>query len=273
MRGRLIKCVRNPGYVLKRIRERALKRLSGWFTGSGYYLQSEMDIHPDSTWFNREVVDATGGFYPRGEQHKRSIKLLNDFDHVRRDMLILLLRKVQECKVPGEMAELGVFQGLTARLLHHYLPERHLHLFDTFNGFDAEDIKNEKLETGFSFDQNKFRDTSVEGVKARINPVNDKVHFHVGYFPDTIAEDLKDRHFCFVHLDADLYEPIIAGLEFFYPRLSPGGCLVVHDYNAWLGARKAVDEFFKDKPSVVTVPMPDKSGSVVVFKPAASVYG
>ena len=55
------------------------------------------------------------------------------------------------------------------------------------------------------------------------------------------------------------------GLRFFYPRMSPRGSLLIHDYNAWPGARRAVDEFFADKGEL-PVPMPDKSGSALVIK-------
>jgi Macrocin-O-methyltransferase (TylF) len=50
-----------------------------------------------------------------------------------------------------------------------------------------------------------------------------------------------------------------------YDRLSPGAMVVVHDYNAWFAARQAVDEFFSHKPEV-PLPMPDRSGSVVIVK-------
>ena len=44
---------------------------------------------------------------------------------------------------------------------------------------------------------------------------------HPGYFPDT-AEKVSNEKFALVNLDADLYQPTKAALEFFYPRLSPG---------------------------------------------------
>jgi hypothetical protein len=47
--------------------------------------------------------------------------------------------------------------------------------------------------------------------------------------------------------------------------MSVGGIIIVHDYNAWIGARQAVDDFFFDK-SEIPVPMPDKSGSVLIVK-------
>jgi hypothetical protein len=70
-----------------------------------------------------------------------------------------------------------------------------------------------------------------------------------------------------VHIDCDLYAPIYSALEYFYPRVVPGGYIVVHDYGSlcWDGAEKAVDVFFAAKPEGV-VPMPDSAGSIVVRK-------
>jgi O-methyltransferase len=76
---------------------------------------------------------------------------------------------------------------------------------------------------------------------------------------------LRGEQLAFVHLDADLYESTHAGLEFFYPRVPSRGFIVIHDYNSWLGARRAVDEFFRTRPEL-PIPMPDKSGSALVVK-------
>lgn len=59
----------------------------------------------------------------------------------------------------------------------------------------------------------------------------------------------------------------MAALDYFYPRMVPGGFLIVHDYGSlhWNGAEQAVDAFFADKPESV-VPLPDQAGSVVVRK-------
>jgi hypothetical protein len=77
----------------------------------------------------------TGGFFPGANHEGRRIYNLDAHDNTRRDMLVLLLRTLIDRKVPGAFAELGVYKGLTARLIHHYAPERTLHLFDTFEGF------------------------------------------------------------------------------------------------------------------------------------------
>jgi hypothetical protein len=47
--------------------------------------------------------------------------------------------------------------------------------------------------------------------------------------------------------------------------MNTGGYILVHDYNAWIGARKAVDEFFSTRKEI-PIPMPDKSGSALIQK-------
>ena len=69
-----------------------------------------------------------------------------------------------------------------------------------------------------------------------------------------------------VSLDADLYISTLAALKFFYPRLSPGGVIFIHDYNyKWEGIRKAVAEFTATIPETLVM-MPDLDGSVMIVK-------
>ena len=228
-------------------------------------LREPMDIHPASRWHLSKFAERHGGFFPTGNNIAREISFFDELDLVRRDMLVLLMRNIVQRDVKGDFAELGVFRGLTAKLIHHYVPERPLHLFDTFTGFDNRDLQAEPIGTDVEDARKWFRDTNVAGVTAFIAPINTNVHIYPGFFPESVPTELNQKRFAFVHLDADLYAPIQAGLAFFYSRLSSGGTLVVHDYNAWFGARQAVDEFFLDKTEV-PLPMPDRSGSVVIVK-------
>ncbi|MEZ5287747.1 MAG: TylF/MycF/NovP-related O-methyltransferase [Vicinamibacterales bacterium] len=225
----------------------------------------QMDIHPASPLAPaRDFVDRHGGFFPE-RRRPAPDRAVRAHDLVRRDMLVLLCRSVIERHIPGDFAELGVYQGLTARLFHHYAPDRRLHLFDTFEGFDARDVRAERATTGLAATTHMFGDTDPDAVRRYIAPQNDQVVFHVGFFPDSVPDELRARRFALVHLDADLYGPTLAGLEFFYPRVEPGGFLVIHDYNAWAGARQAVETFMDGRPEVI-VPMPDKSGSALIVR-------
>ena len=242
-----------------------LKKFTPLLRDTSFFMQGQMDINPRSRWYNRELEQETGGFFPKNGRDNRQICNLEPWDCTRRDMLVLLLRTIIEQGISGDMAEVGVYKGSTARLIHHYLPERNLHLFDTFEGFTERSIVAEKENTDFTTKGHKFSDTSLEAVQRYVSRLNDNVHFYKGYFPDSIPSGFDELKFSFVHLDADLFEPTIEGLKYFYPRMNAKGMLVVHDYNAWKGARMAVDEFFSDKPEM-PVPMPDKSGSALIVK-------
>jgi O-methyltransferase len=224
-----------------------------------------MDIDEKSWWHSREFVAANGGYLVPGDSTPRKILTVDPWDTTRRDMIVLLLRDLIERKVAGELAELGVYRGVSARLIHHYMPERKLYLFDTFNGFDERDVKAEKSATGREEKAMSFSQTGVDRALKNIAPQNKNVQVFPGYFPQSVPGLLSDTRFAFVHLDADLYEPMRAGLKYFYDRITPGGFILAHDFNSWPGSRKAVREFFTDKPEV-PIPMPDKSGSALIVK-------
>jgi len=260
---KLGKMLRSPKHYSKRALKLILWRLSAILGDAPFSLQGQMDINPKSLWHNPEFVARTGGFFVKGDNTRRVISPFEPWDNTRRDMLVLLLRTIVEKNIPGDMAELGVYKGITARLIHHFVPDRDLFLFDTFEGFTDRGIKEEMSATGHIIEGARFSDTSLHHVKTVVAASNGRVHFIEGYFPDSLPEEVKERTFAFVHLDADLYEPILAGLRFFYPRMAHHGIIVVHDYNAWPGARLAVDEFMTDKPELI-IAMPDKSGSAMI---------
>lgn len=185
-------------------------------------------------------------------------------DFVRRHAMRLAAQWVHGRKVPGNIAELGVYQGEQAALLNALFPDRMIRLFDTVEGFSGADVSTEAAR-GFSAAAiGDFQDTSVDKVMARM-PHADKVLVHQGMFPDSVA-GIEDT-FAFVSLDVDLYEPTLAGLEYFYPRLSPGGFIFIHDYNnaRYSGVRHAVDAFLAQN-HVAALPLRDFAGSLVVLK-------
>ncbi|HRZ48323.1 MAG TPA: TylF/MycF/NovP-related O-methyltransferase [Bacteroidales bacterium] len=165
--------------------------------------------------------------------------------------------------ITGDFAELGVYKGDSAWLIHRLAPDRTLHLFDTFAGFYQPDLSMETGEAS-TYTWRDFADTDAGAVKARFGNTPN-VLIHEGWFPDT-AEEAEDCTFALVHMDADLYQPVKAGLAFFYPRLAPGGVIIVHDYtHKWEGLMRAVDEFVASIPECL-VHVPDRFGSVMILK-------
>jgi hypothetical protein len=146
-------------------------------------------------------------------------------------------------KIPGDIAEVGVFRGGTARVICEAKGSRQLHLFDTFEGLPEPGKLDEAFRKG------QFA-CSLNDVRAFLNGCSG-VHFHKGYFPAATGNAVKNARFSFVHLDVDLYESTKGALEFFYPRMPPGAIVISHDYVEFPGVRSAFDEFFADKPEPV----------------------
>ena len=147
----------------------------------------------------------------------------------------------------GEMAEVGVYKGGTARMIGKTAAHKAVHLFDTFSGMPAVNKEIDLHREG------EFNDTSLEGVKSFLNNLSN-VHYYPGFFPRT-ADPVKNKSFCFVHSDVDIYQSVKDCLEFFYPRLVKGGIVVFDDYK-WKdtpGVERALDEFLSDKPEKLII--------------------
>ena len=178
--------------------------------------------------------------------------------------LILNLKHIFDQGIEGDLAELGVWRGNTSAVLAHFasMHGRRGDLFDTFEGFDERD------RTGIDADKPPaFVNTSIDLVKTNIGQSADVCQFNKGWFPQTLTAVHEDSTYCAVSLDCDLYDPMRAGLQFFYPRLSRGGILFLHDYSSgyWQGSKQAIDEFCKETGEFAIL-MPDKSGSAFIRK-------
>ena len=187
----------------------------------------------------------------------------NYFDYIRISTLELVSHEINQKKLIGNTAELGVYKGKFARYINQYFPDRILYLFDTFEGFDNRDVLSE-TKNRFSSGEQDFTDTSVESVLKRM-PFPGKCKPVKGFFPES-GKNIDDS-FVFVSLDADLYDPLYQGLQFFYPKLVNGGYIFIHDFNndAYPGTRKAVEQFCAEQ-KINYLPVPDLGGSSIIMK-------
>jgi len=184
-------------------------------------------------------------------------------------MLRMMLQQVASLD-SGDYAELGTYRGISARLiLRHMHPDAKLHCFDTFDGFDDKDTRKETSEVRNRGIDGAFSDTSLRRAEKYVldgKSSDDRLCFHKGFFPDTF-KGLEKCSWRFVHLDPDLYAPTLEGLRCFYPRLVPGGVILLHDYYSFFaGVRRAANEFFSPL-GIVVMPMVDKAGTGIVIKP------
>lgn len=161
-------------------------------------------------------------------------------------------------KIDGEIAEVGVYRGGSAKIICE-TTEKEVHLFDTFSGLP---------EIGKEDDREQFKkgeyNASYDEVRNYLKEYPN-IHYYKGLFPDT-AKPVKNKKFSLVHLDVDIYESTLKGLEFFYPRMSTGAVIISHDYTSATGVKKAFDEFFKGKPEVVILPFRQSTQCLVIKK-------
>ncbi|MGI0407034.1 TylF/MycF/NovP-related O-methyltransferase [Helicobacter himalayensis] len=162
----------------------------------------------------------------------------------------------------GAVAELGVFQGDFAKKINEFFPNRKLYLFDTFEGFDTRDLHNEAQSVQAL--GSHLTNTSIDLVFNKM-PIPEMVTIKQGWFPES-AKGIESEIFCFVNIDTDLYDSILSGLEFFYPKMCKGGVILIHDYFSlgYIGVKKAVDTF-ANKYNLYILPIGD-SISVAIMK-------
>ena len=129
----------------------------------------------------------------------------------------------------GIMAEAGVLMGGSARLICESKGSTPLHLFDVFetlqqSGAAGASSLRHQVSSHFGGVHGKL--ASVERLLSSYRDV----HLHPGVFPDSVPHELDEARFSFVHIDMDLPDCIAAGFDFFFPRLVPGGILIVDDH-------------------------------------------
>ena len=177
---------------------------------------------------------------------------------------------IYEQNINGAVAECGVFRGDSAKYLNMFFSDRKLYLCDTYEGFDIDDLQDEKENNRGSFQESRFLDkfffagTSVELVMSKM-PNKKQIVIKKGYFPSTMLN--VDEQFAFVNLDMDLYIPMLEGLKYFWSKMSPGGCILLHDYFSkdFERVQDAVRDFEKTiGKSVVKLPIGDDCSLAII---------
>lgn len=155
------------------------------------------------------------------------------------DKLIELRETARACP-PGDLVEVGVYQGGSAVYLAEVAREqgRRLFLFDTFAGMPHASAAIDHHKVG------DFADTSLEAVRAAIP----EAIYAVGVFPATLTPDVGP--IALAHIDCDQFASVRACCVELAPRMAPGGVMVFDDYDCLPGARCAVDEAFGDRVEI-----------------------
>jgi O-methyltransferase len=165
--------------------------------------------------------------------------------------------------IPGALVECGVFMGgnieVMIRVLQNLqIDDRDIYLYDTFAGMPQPDPRDDNglggaMKISWEAHRTEADGTSgsdwmrapVETVRQRIEPLGyraERLHFVKGMVEDTIPGVAPEK-IAILRLDTDFYSSTKHELQHLYPRLMPGGILIIDDYGAIPGARLAADEY------------------------------
>ncbi len=179
----------------------------------------------------------------------------------------------QTLSLEGDMVECGCWHGFFSYLLCRYARQKDagfsgegFHIFDSFRGLPAPAPEDGLSAEKAARTEGKFS-ASLETVRRNLS-LFPGIRYYPGWIPQTF-EGLPERAYKFVHVDVDLYHATKSSLEYFYPRLVPGGVLVCDDYAspAWPGAKRAVDEYCRES-GLTSLAL--STGQAVLLKPHAA---
>jgi hypothetical protein len=171
----------------------------------------------------------------------------------RLDSLDRAIASVLADGVPGDLIETGVWRGGMTIFMRAALEargdlERRVWVADSFAGMPAGDRAAfpEDVGTPLAPGSLAVSQEEVEENFRRYGLLDDRVTFLPGPFRDTLADAPIER-LAVLRMDGDLYESTFVALESLYDKVSPGGFVLVDDYQTWPQCRLAVDDFRSDR--------------------------
>ena len=167
------------------------------------------------------------------------------------------LERVLQKNIPGDIVEFGCYTGTTSLFIRRLLDEqgesehRAFHVYDSFAGLP------EKGEQDQSPAGTDFQAGQLSAAKKILLH-----HFHAAHLQPPVIHkawfgELTERdvpaQLAFALLDGDFYHSILDSLRLVWPRLSPGGVVLIDDYKreALPGVERAVQDFFGQQNAVL----------------------
>ncbi len=189
-------------------------------------------------------------------------------------------RSIEDAKLPGLFLEAGCALGGSSILIASLKGnDRPLFIYDVFGMIpppteeDSKDVhdryrtivqgKSKGIgdEKYYGYEENLFEIVQSNLKRFSIDCDGQSVSLIKGLVQDTLK---MYEPVAFAHVDVDWYEPVMTCLERIFPNLVPGGIIILDDYHAWGGCRKATDEYLREV--VGQFFLDDSAGSMAITK-------
>lgn len=165
--------------------------------------------------------------------------------------LYRMARYLNRSALPGAIVECGVWNGGSAAMMTAACRDtgfaRDLWLFDSFEGLPRPTQNDNQTERTHYFEGwNKGSIENVERIFRKLDLPLDKVNFVKGWFDQTLPNATVPQ-IALLHIDADWYDSVSTVLNQLYDRITPGGYVVLDDYDFWEGCNRAVHDFLDSR--------------------------
>jgi len=241
-------CSDRPAYDFHRPKLTAQEEESA----GNLYLELVKNSVTDSLYWGPPFIQTEGENLPKAGRYRgspRAYSLLThpSFDNIRFTMEDVLARGVQ-----GDFIEAGAWRGgatifMRAVLKVHGVTDRKVFVADSFEGFPKPD-PDLPIDSGFTHKGVEDMIAPFDQVRQafdRYGLLDDQVVFLKGWFKDTLPV-APIQQLAVLRIDADMYEGTRDALVHLYPKLSPGGYVIIDDYGVLTPTRQAVDDYRRD---------------------------
>jgi hypothetical protein len=227
------------GDELQQVQNAYLELMQSCLTGSIYRDASQAPFAPHA--FNPDLRER-GLDWPAHAQTMIGVKRLAN--------LRALTEAVIAEDVQGDLIETGVWRGgaciLMRAILYAYnISERSVWVADSFEGLPPANEQQYPADTGSEFHKYKELAVTLEQVQDNFRAyglLDGQTKFLKGWFKDTLPCAPINR-LALMRLDGDMYESTMDALTSLYPRLSPGGYVIIDDYHVVPACKEAVEDF------------------------------
>ncbi|MGI3186276.1 TylF/MycF/NovP-related O-methyltransferase [Nioella aestuarii] len=170
--------------------------------------------------------------------------------HKRLDNIEFCLETVLADGIEGDVIETGVWRGGAMMFAKALLDlrgatDRSVWCADSFEGLPKQYGRDLEIADDPELSGSSTLAVTQQAVEAnfrRFDLLDDRVKFLKGWFSDTLPTAPVEK-IAIARLDGDLYESTMDALVNLYPKVSPGGFVIIDDYGSWKGCRAAVDEY------------------------------
>jgi O-methyltransferase len=190
----------------------------------------------------------------RGRSQLSLARLINIVD---------LCSRLNRDHVPGAFVECGVWRGGSAAVIGHmaknHRPARMCWFLDSFEGMPAGRPEDGIGSIGIEPFDSADSSGTLHPIGVNVAPLEDVAQFLFveaglepasvelckGWFQNTLPVVTQDvGEVALLRLDGDWYESTKVCLEYLYPLVSSGGYIIIDDYFAFPGCRRALHEYF-----------------------------